>query len=63
MRPKCATAKAIPKNALQRPASISHYPMLKLNKDQDVSTEVLTKICGALNCEVPDIVDFFPDDK
>ena len=53
--------KKVNKNGLEKLAGISHYAMLKLNKDQDVSTEVLTKICGALNCEVQDIVDFFPD--
>ena len=54
--------KKVSKNGLERIAAISHYSMLKLSKDQDVSTEVLTKICGALNCEVKDIVDFFPDE-
>ena len=44
-------------------AGISDYTMRKLNKDEDVSTEVLTSICAALNCEVQDIVDFFPEEK
>ena len=34
-----------------------------LGKDQDVSTEVLTKVCAALGCEVQDIVDFLPEEK
>lgn len=53
--------KKISKNGLERLAGISHHSMLKLGRDEDVSTEVLTKICGALGCEVQDIVDFFPE--
>ena len=55
--------KKISKNGLEKLAGISHYSMLKLSKDQDVSTEILTKICSVLDCEVPDIVDFLPDPK
>ncbi len=46
---------------LVRMSGISDYSALLLRKDQDVSTEVLTKICNALKCEVQDIVDFFPE--
>ena len=42
-------------------AGISDYAARQLGKDKDVSTEVLTKICAELNCEVQDIVDFLPD--
>lgn len=42
-------------------AGISDYASRQLRKDKDVSTEVLTKICTALNCEVQDIVDFLPE--
>ena len=55
--------KKISKNGLERLAGISHHAMLKLGRDEDVSTEVLTKICGALECEVQDIVDFFPEER
>ena len=53
--------KKINKVGLLKVAGISDYSLRKLSKDEDVSTEVLTKICGALDCEVQDIVDFFPD--
>lgn len=53
--------KKVSKNELEKLAGISHYSMLKLSRNQDVSTEILTKICAALDCEVQDIVDFFPD--
>ena len=47
---------------LMRMSGISDYATKQISKDKDVSTEVLTKICGALHCEVQDIVDFFPDE-
>ena len=48
---------------LIRISGISDYSARLLSKDEDVSTEVLTKVCAALNCEVNDIVDFLPEDK
>lgn len=47
---------------LKKMAGISDYAARQLNRDNDVSTEVLTKVCAALHCEVQDIVDFFPDE-
>ena len=55
--------KKINKSGLERLAGISHHAMLKMNRDQDVSTEVLTKICAALDCGIDDIIDFLPDAK
>ncbi len=55
--------KKVNKSGLEKMAGISHHAMLKMNRDEDVSTEVLTKICKALDCEVQDIVDFIPEDK
>ena len=46
---------------LIRMSGISDYSARLLGKDQDVSTEVLTKVCTALECEVKDIVDFLPE--
>ena len=51
----------ISKVGLQKIAGISDYSVRKLSKNEDVSTEVLTKICTALNCSVTDIVDFLPE--
>ena len=52
--------KHLKKIDLERKAGISHYAVLQLSNDKDVSTEVLTKICDALECGVDDIVDFIP---
>lgn len=37
--------------------------MRKPAKDEDVSTEVLGKICKALNCSLDDIIEFIDEDK
>ena len=55
--------KKINKSGLEKLAGVSHHSILKMNRDENVSTEVLTKISTALGCEVQDIVDFFPDEK
>lgn len=46
------------KKDLEEKAGISHYHMTKLSKDEDVTTEVLGKICKALECDVEDIIEF-----
>ena len=46
---------------LERKVGLSHYSVLQLSKDRDVSTEVLTKICTALNCGIDEIVEFLPN--
>lgn len=55
--------KKIKKNELMEISGISDYSFRKLRNDQDVSTEVLTKICAVLDCEVQDIVDFLPEES
>ncbi|WP_275532586.1 helix-turn-helix domain-containing protein [Lachnoclostridium sp. An118] len=37
--------------------------MAKLGENNNVSTEVLCKICGVLNCVVDDIVEFMPNSE
>ncbi len=51
------------KSDLEKKAGISHYSMTKMGKDEDVTTEVLSKICDALECGIDDIVDFLPGNK
>ncbi len=38
-------------------AGISHAPMAKLGKNENVTTDVLVKICAALNCDIGDIME------
>lgn len=46
------------KKDLQELADLTPYAMNKLSRDEDVTTEILGKICKALNCNANDIMEF-----
>lgn len=48
---------------LAKAAGVSRYALTKMGKDEDVTTDVLTKICDALDCQIEDIVEFIPGKK
>ena len=50
------------KKDLRIAASLSTNAIAKLGKNENVSTEVLEKICRALYCEISDIMEFVEDD-
>ncbi len=50
------------KKDLRTAANISTTTLARLGKDENVSTEILSKICTALNCDVGDIMEMVPDD-
>ena len=45
------------KKDLQVAAGISSSSVTKLAKNENVNTEVLQKICVALNCDISDIME------
>lgn len=49
------------KKDLAELAGLTSYAIKKLSKDEAVSTEVVGKICTALNCGADDIMEFNPD--
>jgi DNA-binding Xre family transcriptional regulator len=51
------------KKDLRELASIGNSTMAKLANDENVTMEVMAKICNALNCKIDDIVDILPDEK
>ena len=55
--------KNMKKKDLRAASGISTTTLAKLGKDENVSTEILSKICAALNCDVGDIMEFVPDKK
>lgn len=55
--------KNMKKKDLRTAANISTTTLARLGKDENVSTEILSKICTALNCDVGDIMEMVPDDK
>lgn len=54
--------KNMKKKDLRAASGISTTTLAKLGKDENVSTEILSKICAALNCDVGDIMEMVPDD-
>ncbi len=51
------------KKDLREKAGIGSSTMTKLANDENVTVEVMAKICTALNCKMDDIIDIIPDDK
>lgn len=49
--------KGIKKTELKTLAGVSTNIIAKLGKNDTVSMETLAKICGALNCDIADIVE------
>ncbi len=49
------------KKDLMAVTGLSRTTIAKMGKDQNVSTEVLAKICSALNVDIGDIVEMIPD--
>ena len=46
------------KKDLQMLAGISNYTISKLNRGDNITTDVLGKICKALQCNIDDIMEF-----
>ena len=50
--------KDLKKKDLETLAGVSHYTLNKLNKGENVTTDILGRICKALGCNVDDIMEF-----
>lgn len=50
--------KGVRKKDLQQAAELTNHTMLKLRKDQNITTETIGKICKALDCDMNDIMEF-----
>lgn len=55
--------RGIKKKELCEMAEISATSVAKLGHGKNVNTEVLLKICDALNCDIGDIMEFLRDDN
>ncbi len=49
------------KKDLKRLASIGNSTMTKLANNENVTMDVMAKICNALNCKMDDIVEILPE--
>ena len=52
--------KGINKTQLRTKAGISTNAMAKLGKNESVTTDVLVKVCTALQCDIGDIMEIVP---
>ncbi|MBQ4337056.1 MAG: helix-turn-helix transcriptional regulator [Lentisphaeria bacterium] len=48
---------------LRLKAGISSVALAKLGKDEGVTTNILVKVCAALDCNIGDIMDVVPEGK
>ena len=55
--------KDMKKKDLQAAAGISSASVTKLAKNENVNTEVLQKVCTALNCDIGDIMEMIPQNE
>lgn len=51
------------KKDLRAATGISTASMAKLAKNENVTTDVLARVCKALNCNIADIMEMVPDDE
>ena len=55
--------KDIKKKDLKAMASIGNSTMAKLRNNENVTIEVLAKICNAMKCTLDDMVEIIPDEE
>ena len=55
--------KNMKKKELGEAAGISNTLIAKLGKNENVTTDVLVKICTALQCDIGDIMELTPEVK
>ena len=48
---------------LQEAANISSASVAKLGKSENISTDILLRICEALDCDLTDIMELMPGNK
>ena len=53
--------KKMKKKDLQEAAHITHYQMMKLARDENITTEVIGGICKALGCTTDEIMEFYDE--
>lgn len=54
--------KNLKKKDLQKMAGISSCSIAKLGRNENVNTEIINKICNALDCDTSDIMEMESDE-
>lgn len=55
--------KDMKKRDLERVANISHYTVSKLNRGNNITTQVIERICLALECTPDQMMEIIPDEE
>ncbi len=50
------------KKDLEEQAKVSHYTVSKMYRGENITIDMLEKICRALNCTPDDVMEFIPDE-
>ena len=53
--------KNMKKKDLQSLSGVSSATITKLGRNENVNTEILQKICAALECDISDVIEFIPN--
>ena len=53
--------KDMKKKDLEEKANISHYTINKMNKGDNITTDVLLRICEVMDCRIEDILETVRD--
>ena len=53
--------KDMKKRDLEQAAGISHYTVNKLNRGDNITTEIIEKICLALDCTPDQLMEIIPN--
>lgn len=51
------------KKDLLAAARISQSSLSKMGRNENINTDILVKICKALNCDIGDVMEILPDGK
>ena len=49
------------KKDLQEMANLTHYQMTKLSRGENITTDIVGRICTALGVKADDIMEYIPD--
>ncbi len=55
--------KDLEKKYLREMVGIVNSTMIKLANNENVTMEVMAKICSALDCKIDDVIEILPDEK
>lgn len=60
---KILVDKSMNKHDLMKLTGISSSSMTKLSKGQNITTDILCKICNTLKCNFADIMEYIPEEE